>query len=251
MRIEPADTVPAVAGVITYLSDGAGAADGLSDAYAVQVYDARSVYRPFSLERNGFELVHWPSATGDFTDPERVRDVYAGEVEDFLTARLRADRAAVVDSRIETAADADHCELTERRIAHVELSGQEAVAEAAEVHARRFPDAPAYRRAVTVVCWRALTPPPQDWPVAFCDYASVPDDDGVRDPTGGEAFPYRPTHRWYFYPDMVRDEAVVFVEHDTDRSRAWRVVHTTFLDAAAVASVARVGVATRAIAYFR
>lgn len=251
MRRESVDGVPAVAGVITYASDETTETTVLPDAYAMQLYDARALYRPFSLERNGFELVHWPTRVEDFTDRDGIDHVYAGEVEEFLTARLHADAAALVDTRIETAADADHCELAERRVAHVGLSADEAVAEAARVYARRFPEGPGYRRAVTAVCWRSITPPPQDWPVAFCDYASVPDGDGTPDPSGGETFPYRPTHRWYFYPDMTPQETVVFIEHDTDRSRPWRVVRATFLDAAAVASVPRASVAARVIAYFR
>nr|WP_274637274.1 CmcJ/NvfI family oxidoreductase [Microbacterium bovistercoris] len=256
MRGDPPNTVPAVAGVINYLAADEPLprpADALYDAYALQVHDARAVHRPFSLERNGFELVHWPSAVDDFTDPGQIERTYATEVEDFVAARLGASRVALLGACLEDAAEMERGGAQEPPVAHVELTAEDALVQARRTHAARFPEAPPFRRAVTTVCWRSITPAPQDWPLAVCDYRSVPDDDGVADGARqpqGTRFQFRPTHRWYVYPDMTPDEVLFFVVHDSDHSRPWRVMHTVFLDAQARASEPRRSLEFRSIAYF-
>ena len=253
MGIDEIDTVPAVDAVIGYLPEGDVPSYGAPpwDAYAVRLYDARAVHRPFTLERNGFELVHWPSAAGDFTDARQVRDVYATEVEDFVRARLGADGVAIVAAE-QGGAGRNGAEPDEPAagIAHVRLSEREATAQAALAYARRFPDGQGYRRAATVVCWRSITPPPQDRPLAICDFRSIAADDGVPVAGGGEGFRHQRTHRWYVYPDMTADEVLFFVEHDSDHARPWRAVRASVLDARASAAAPRRSLAVRAVAYF-
>jgi hypothetical protein len=87
--------------------------------------------------------------------------------------------------------------------------------------------------------WRAVTPPPQDIPLAVCDARTVEPDDEIlirsvsterigvitHDTTG---FRYNPRHRWYFYSEMTRDEVLIFKAHDTDPRRSRRVPHSAF-----------------------
>src|SRR5690606_22008505 len=103
-------------------------------------------------------------------------------------------------------------------------------------------------RFVLLSIWRCFSPPPQDWPLALCDFQSCKDDREVRAvkidvaqlpegdarfaPIDGEAemgasglFTYNPAHRWYYYPDMTRDEIIAIKFHDSDHHRAWRAPH--------------------------
>jgi hypothetical protein len=90
--------------------------------------------------------------------------------------------------------------------------------------------------------WRAVSPPPQDFPLAVCDARSVRVDDEVtvtavtstrdvgemrHDTTG---YRYNPGHRWHYYPDMTRDEVIVFKAHDSQEGAVRRVPHTAFTD---------------------
>jgi len=50
---------------------------------------------------------------------------------------------------------------------------------AARVYAEQFPDGPGYRRALATSFWRVFSPPPQDWPLALCDFRSLRDDEGL------------------------------------------------------------------------
>ena len=56
-------------------------------------------------------------------------------------------------------------------------------------------------------------------------------------------------HRWCWFPDMHRDEALVFKTHDSDRSRAHCVPHVAFDHSACPAHAApRASIEMRALA---
>ena len=120
-----------------------------------------------------------------------------------------------------------------------------------------------YSRHTMYNMWRAVTPPPQDIPLAVCDARSVlPDDEItiravslersgeiVHDTTG---YRYNPAHRWHFYSDMTRDEVLIFKAHDTDAGRPRRVPHTAFTDPTCPPGApTRASVEARALALFR
>ena len=101
-----------------------------------------------------------------------------------------------------------------------------------------------YKRAIMTSLWRTFSPPPQDWPLALLDYRSVDDAEGepnlllfvdklpdpddvpeIDDPDSmpaGSIFAPAPRHRWWFFPDLTADEALLFKLHDSDHSVAWR-----------------------------
>lgn len=96
---------------------------------------------------------------------------------------------------------------------------------APRVYAETFPDGPGYRRVLATSFWRVFSPPPQDWPLALCDFCSVRDDEG-------------------------RPNQLYFVFNDSDHSRAWRVVHTAFRDPSVEESVPRHSIEVRTFAFF-
>jgi hypothetical protein len=120
--------------------------------------------------------------------------------------------------------------------------------------------------------WRTFSPPPQDWPLALLDYRSVDDAEGepnlllfvdelpdigdipeIEDPDSmpaGSIFAPAPRHRWWFFPDLTADEALLFKLHDSDHSVAWRVPHTAFEAPYAADANPRESVEFRTIAFF-
>jgi hypothetical protein len=121
----------------------------------------------------------------------------------------------------------------------------------------------AYSRYALYNMWRAVSPPPQDFPLAVCDSRSVAPADEVtvmaitmeravgeirHDTTG---YLYNRAHQWYYYPDMTVDEVIVFKAHDTDPSLARRVPHTAFTDPTITSGVpTRASVEMRGLALF-
>jgi hypothetical protein len=120
-----------------------------------------------------------------------------------------------------------------------------------------------YARVALYNMWRAVSPPPQDVPLAVCDARSVAPSDEVtvaaitvergageirHDTTG---YRFNDAHRWHYYPNMTRDEVLVFKAHDTDLGRARRVPHTAFSDPTCPRGVpTRASVEMRGLALF-
>jgi hypothetical protein len=63
---------------------------------------------------------------------------------------------------------------------------------------------------------------------------------------------YSPKHRWFYFPEMTRDEAVVFKVYDSEKDgRARFTPHTSFQDPTSAANpVPRQSIEVRAFAFF-
>ena len=119
------------------------------------------------------------------------------------------------------------------------------------------------RRFAYYNVWRALSPPPQDIPLAVCDARTVSrsdlvDADSILD-TPGEpdssavvvVVRYSPLHRWSYFPGMNRDEVLVFKSHDSDPGQPHQVPHTAFKDPTCPPGVEhRTSVEMRAVAFW-
>jgi hypothetical protein len=94
------------------------------------------------------------------------------------------------------------------------------------------------RRVCVVQVWRPIRKPIEADPLAICDAQSLAPADLIpaerRHPDRiGEIYhiAYNPDHRWYYFPRMQRDEAIVFKCYDsmTD-GRARFTAHGSFTD---------------------
>lgn len=265
--LDPASTV-----LRRFTAPGHSVNTGTYRAYQVPVRDGRPVRDQFTLDRNGFELTGHVSAVRDFTDPEEVDRVYPGEVAELVRSRTGADKVATLGWVLRRSADpGGNASQPQAALVHCDYSVTGAVPRAASAYAERFPGGPGYRRALLTSVWRVFTPPPQDWPLAVCDFASVAPGDGLdnrlyfvdRIPedlygqmpedapgTSGFEFHHDPAHEWWYFPDMTRDEVLFFKFNDSDHARAWRVPHSAFRDPGARAAVPRHSIEFRTVAYF-
>jgi hypothetical protein len=280
-----ADEVTSVPGELNYLSPqstvlrrftapGASVNTGAYESHVVQIRNARHVQDSFRLDTHGFEIVRHPSAVSDFTDKDELDAVYIPEVVEFVRERTGADE--VVSRgwvRRRSAAPAENASQPQAALVHIDYGPEGAAMTAARVYAEQFPDGPGYSRVLATSVWRVFSPPPQDWPLALCDFRSVREDEGLpnqlyfvdkvpADPmtepvdeskmvTSGSEFVYSPEHEWWYFPDMTRDELLFFVFNDSDHSRAWRVVHTAFRDPTVETATPRHSIEFRTFAFFR
>lgn len=283
MTITGPEHIEAVTGELSYLAPestvlrrftapGASVNTGAYRAYEMPIHNGRPVQDQFALDRNGFELARHTSAVKDFTDREEVDRVYPGEVAEFVRSRTGADRVATLGWVLRRSADpGENASQPQAALVHCDFSVTGAVPRAKEAYAARFPDGPGYHRALLTSVWRVFTPPPQDWPLAVCDYTSVGPDDGLDNRlyfvdkipddlyaemppdapgTSGFEFHHSPAHQWWYFPDMTRGEVLFFKFNDSDHARAWRVPHSAFHDVAARATEPRHSIEFRTIAYF-
>src|SRR6266851_2866647 len=93
-------------------------------------------------------------------------------------------------------------------------------------------------RFIEINVWRPIRGPVEETPLAVCDAQSMKLEDFVamdlkyRDRTGEVySIAYRPTHRWYYFPKMQRNEVLLLKCYDSaDDGRARFTAHTGFED---------------------
>jgi hypothetical protein len=230
----------------------------------MDLVDARAL--DATLDQAGFTLVAHSSAVVDFSDRDAVGAIYRQEIIDLIAALTGADLVLVNNPGIlrfsERSAQSGTLDNSRpARFAHVDISDATA---AAFAH-RAAPDGRPIARFAHFNVWRTVSAPPQDVPLTVCDARSLrPKDlilaDAVFDTPGrpewsfeGIVVAHDPAHRWYWYPDMTRDEALVFKTHDSDPTRAHCVPHVAFNNPLADPDVPpRASIEMRAIAlWFR
>jgi hypothetical protein len=234
----------------------------------VTVTNGRPYLDDFGLDRSGFTLLRHTSAVDDFADPAKLDGTYRAEAGELVKQALGADEIVTLGWVIRRAGQALDGAQPPASDVHVDMHPGRA-------HDRMTvasPRAEPYKRAVMTSLWRAFSPPPQDWPLALLDYRSVDDAEGepnlllfvdklpdpddvpdIEDPDSmpaGSIFAPGARHRWWFFPDLTADEALLFKLHDSDHSVAWRCPHTAFEAPYAAAANPRESVELRTIAFF-
>jgi hypothetical protein len=255
-----------------FTAAGASINTGKYEPHVVLVRNGRPIQDSFRTDTQGFEIVRHHSAVNDFTDKAEVDAVYLPEVVEFIKDRTGADEVASRGAVLRRSANpAEHNSQPQAALVHIDYGPEGAEMTAPRVYAEQFPDGPGYRRALVTSVWRVFSPPPQDWPLALCDFRSLREDEGLPnqlyfvdrlpdDPladvdeskmiTSGSEFRYSPDHEWWYFPEMTRDEVLFFVFHDSDHSRAWRVLHSAFRDPTVETPVPRHSIEVRSFAFF-
>src|SRR5579859_2805641 len=115
------------------------------------------------------------------------------------------------------------------------------------------------RRFSIIQVWRAIIDPIRSNPLALVDARSVVPDDLLvaerRYPNRvGQTYrlKYNPAHRWFYFPEMRRDEAIVFKVYESIKDgRARFTPHTSFDDPQTPPGAApRQSIEARAFAFF-
>ncbi len=213
---------------------------GTLDPHQVQIRNGRLHADRFTLERDGFRFVPHPTKVATFFDEDEVRRVYYPEMEALIKAESGAARVVVFDHTLRTADEDDREARKIRepvRRAHndyTEWSGPQRVRDLLPDEAEKL----LQRRFAIIQVWRPIRNPVETFPLAICEAQSLAPDDLVvserRYPNRvGQtyAITYNPRHRWYWFPRMRRDEAIVFKVYDSLKDgRARWTAHTAFDD---------------------
>src|SRR5262245_56334810 len=211
---------------------------GTYDAHQVEIRDGRS--ETFSLDVHGFAVVPHATRVRDFLDPEELKTVYYPEVEALIRQVAGARRVVVFDHTLRSGDEGEReAKLLREPVlqAHndyTEWSGPNRVRELLPDEADRLLE----RRFAIIQAWRAINQPIQSNPLAIADARSVAADDLLiaerRYPHRiGQTYrlKYNAAHRWYYFPRMRRDEALVFKVYDSAQDgRARFTPHTSFDD---------------------
>ncbi len=234
---------------------------GTPDPRRVVIRNGRHEADQFALERDGFRFVRHDTKVADFFDADQIRRVYYPEMEALVKAVSGASRVVVFDHTLRTADDemreAQKIREVVRRVHndYTEWSGPQRVRDLLPNEA----DVLLARRFAIIQVWRPIRHPVETDPLAICDARSLAPENLViserRYPKRiGQTYAvtYDPAHRWYWFPRMRRDEAIVFKVYESLKDgRARWTAHTAFDDPTAPANARpRESIEIRTLAFF-
>ena len=205
------------------------------------VRDARALAEEPGLETAGFTLVDAPSAVKDFYDEQQLKDTYYAEVENLVKKLTGASKVMVFDHTIR---DGRNTKRDERGIrepvkrAHNDYTLKSAPQRVRDLLPPEQAEQRLKKRYAIINVWRSIAGTIEQLPLGIVDARSVAFEDFIaadliyRD-RRGETFGVRhnPAHRWFYYPAMNGDEAMVFKCYDsaTDGRARW-TAHSAFDD---------------------
>ncbi len=214
----------------------------------VRIHNGRLRAGGFSLDREGFMLTAHSSAVGDFYDDGEIAAVYEPEVETLLRRLTGAARVEIFDhTRRSASLDVQKARLIREpaSIIHNDYTARSGPQRLRD----HFADAPEEaeallrRRFAIVNVWRSIRGEVRTAPLALCDAASLAPEDLVsverraKQRIGEiQQAVYNPAHRWYYFPEMGPDEALLIKTYDSATDgRARFTLHTSFDDPTAAA----------------
>jgi len=212
-----------------------------TDKQEVEIEDAWPRAGTFSLDREGFELKPFPADFKNFDDDAAVKSAFYAQVVDFVKRNTGAKRVEIFDHTIRKRMPSDlKAQTTVQRPAvqlvhadYTEKSAPQRVRDILPGEADKLLDG----RVAFYNVWKALYDRVEELPLAMLDVTSTVHEDLIkmdlkyRERTG-EIFVMRhaPSHKWYYFPMMQPDQALLLKTYDSDESRARFMAHSAFED---------------------
>jgi len=230
--------------------------------YPMAVRNGRTRRDEFRLDTHGFVFVDHPTAVTDFFDPSSIERVYYSEIERLVKAESGAARVMIFDHTLRSGDEATRNEKHIREPVksvhndYTEWSGPQRVR---DLLAPGDAAAALERRFAIIQVWRAIADPIRRDPLAICDARTLEPGDLIaserRYPDRvGETYQiaHNPAHEWVYFPEMRRDEALVFKVYDSATDgRARFTAHSAFEDPTSPAGAGpRQSIEIRTLAFF-
>lgn len=209
-------------------------------SHSVSITDARR--RHTSLDGEGFCLLEH-HASVSLESKRAVLCAYGAEMERLVRELTGATKVFAASMGVRRVAGSSAGAAVHRPVqfVHADCTNDSAMK---SLHHRFAADdeLPGGSRCAIYHVWRSLTSGPQDAPLALCDGRTVKAEDCVAADTildfpgsrlgrtEATLFRYNAEQRWYYFPDMSRDEVIVFKDFDSDGRYPCRVPHTAFDD---------------------
>jgi hypothetical protein len=220
-------------------TDGSPRSTIRTEAHRLPIHDIREEDRAFSLDREGFAVVHHQSAVSDFEDEDQVRGVYYAEAERLLKEVTGADRVFIFDHTLrrripgqEDYRDGPRQPATRVHVDHTAKSGPQRVRDLLPDEAEELLQG----RVQIVNLWRPINHPVYDAPLAVAEAGSVRADelipsDLVYQNRVGETYNvlFNPEHRWHYVKEQRPDEVLLLKCYDSRDDVARFAPHTSFI----------------------
>ena len=235
---------------------------GKYETREVTIHNGRLHDGVFSLEREGFVLVRHETKMKDFYNEAEVKAIYYPEIEELVKRMTGSQRVRVFDHTLRAENDATREEKFASRPVrsvhndYTEWSGPQRVR---DLLPKEEAEALLKHRFEVIQVWRPIRHRVASAPLAIADSQSIAAADLVgterRYPDRvGEIYhlKYNPNHRWYYFPEMRPEEAIVFKCFDSMKDgRARWSAHAAFDDPNRLPDApARESIEMRTLAFF-
>ncbi|KAI0789661.1 hypothetical protein C8Q75DRAFT_806825 [Abortiporus biennis] len=216
-----------------------------ADPHPTTVHDARGHESKLTLDTTGFQFVKSVSTEKDFTDEDRIQNIYYKEVEELLKKETGAKRVLIFDHTIRRNDPAIAVEDPKKGLRTAALRvhiDQTYEASVARVHRHLGDDADRLLkgRVRIINVWRPIGHPVAHEPLAVSDWRTLDTEHDLvpvrflyNDPrpnAGIYAVKYNPKHKWYYLSNQTPDEVTLIKCYDSEVDRARLTPHTAFLD---------------------
>jgi hypothetical protein len=211
------------------------------EPHEVIVRNGRPLREIFELDTHGFVFVDHPTAVKNFVDQLDRKRVYDREVEELIKRHSGASHVVVFDHTIRIGDEQAQRSLGARppvKGVHNDYTENSAPRRLRDIMGDREAERRFKKRWAIIQVWRPIRRPVLTDPLGICDGRSIPQRGFIllqrryRDRTA-EVYhiAYNPEHVWFYFPQMTRDEALVFKVFDSDQTRPTRfTAHSAFDD---------------------
>lgn len=205
------------------------------------VTNARALPEPPRLDRNGVEMVRQTTAVTDFFSEHQTETIYKPEIEALIRRLTGAAKVVVFHTLARDEGPDQRAGRRPARNAHIDYTEESFKAWARATMGDAEADHWLARRWTAINVWRGIRPV-ESAPLAVCDGSTVRDEDLIdvpiwlkpdephAPPVTGRNLVWQPQHRWYYWPLMQTDEALVFRLADSDHTKPRLSAHSAFDD---------------------
>jgi hypothetical protein len=230
--------------------------------YEMTVRDGRPLRDTFKLDVHGFAFVDHVTHVKDFSDEAERKRVYDPEVKALIMKHSGASDVVVFDHTLRVSDEAGQQALSARptvKGVHNDYTEASAPRRLREIVGDAEAERRFKKRWAIVQVWRPIRGTVLIDPLGICDGRSIPQKGFIRverryQYRTGEVYhiAHDPTHAWYYFPHMNRNEALIFKVFDSDASKPSRfTAHSAFDDPATPADAPpRESIETRTFAFF-
>lgn len=209
----------------------------------------------------------------DFTGKGNLDDLYTTEIRELLKRLTGADKVIAFGIVVRQTKPSGPNFQPPAGDVHVDWTPRRAHTLAKDLLSKSDEPDFKYSRFVCINLWRAISTPPQDYPLAVCDARSLTSTtatanqmvgiDKIPDMTNRDALPdgpvvseadlftYDENQQWYYFSDMHEGEILAFKLYDSQKdTKGGRCPHTAFLDDRE-GTISRESVEIRSVVYFK
>ena len=226
------------------------------------VRNGRPLRQTFDLDTHGFVFVNHHTKVQDFASEEERKRVYDPEMQALIRKHSGASDVVVFDHTIRITDDQSQRVSGARptvKGVHNDYTEESAPRRLREIVGDEEAERRLKKRWAIIQVWRPIRGAVMIDPLGICDGRSIPRKGFIRVERRykyrtGEVYhiAYDPAHIWYYFPQMTRDEALIFKVFDSDTTKQSRfTAHSAFDDPNTPAGAPpRESIETRTFAFF-